>query len=346
MKILVRNVTKPLEEKADWLEAGAWFESLANLPEAIRIYNAGNPPLKRVLLTAPNPTLMGLAFAFGASRDAFLQHNDLGESLNIDDLKVGDLIQVAYNWKNSTPINGAAQPLERRLIVGEFIESTLAGGIVQLTLICNGERFRTAVHPHYLSKGEISFQKMQVGTPQGEFFQVIPAFHGSNGDRWKFYFSQVDPQYSFFGDGDFMKTLDGLELYEFELCDFLLGAKDGVTMSIATRMDQLTDDKEVHFVNTYDEIARFPKQNTLAWESLKAVPATVFIGNRATELLSKKTALASKLQISLWDTGRSYMQDQALQAFVASSAYFDQIEDVETTIGWQAPAGVQIWGWR
>jgi hypothetical protein len=40
------------------------------------------------------------------------------------------------------------------------------------------------------------------------------------------------------------------------------------------------------------------------------------------------------------------MQDQALQAFVASSAYFDQIEDVETTIGWQAPVGVQIWGWR
>jgi hypothetical protein len=72
MKILVRKTAKPLEENSEWQEAGPWFESLANLPEAIRIHNAGNPPLKRILLTAPNPTLMSLAFAFGASRDAFL----------------------------------------------------------------------------------------------------------------------------------------------------------------------------------------------------------------------------------------------------------------------------------
>ncbi len=346
MKILVRNINTPLEEKSEWIEAGSWFESIANLPEAIRVYNASNPNLKRVLLTAPNPTLISLAFAFGASRDAFLQHRDTGQILSVDELKVGDLLQIAYSWKNPSTLNGSPQPLKRRLVIGEFVTSALVDGILQLTLTCNGLRIPTAVHPHYLAKGEITFHKMQAGTPQGEFSQEIPNRSGANADRWKFYFSQVDPQYAFFGDGDFMKTLGSLEFHETELCDLLLGVSEPIPMTLATRMDQLTNDKEVHFVNTYDEIAHFPKQNTLAWESLKALPGTVFIGNRATELLSKKTALASKLQISLWDTGRSYMQDQALQAFVASSAYFDPIEDFETSIGWQAPAGVQVWGWR
>jgi hypothetical protein len=102
---------------------------------------------------------------------------------------------------------------------------------------------------------------------------------------------------------------------------------------------------EVHFINTFDQVSQFPSQDSLVFEQMRQMPRIALVGNRAIEILAKKTSLKSRKLIAFWDTGRIYMQDMALQAFARNASYFEKVEDFERKLGWAAPAGVQIWGW-
>jgi hypothetical protein len=329
-----------------WVETGTWFESFADLPEKLRAFQQANGALKRVLIAAPSPSHTSLAFAFGSSRDAYFDRDERLVETLLQDLKPGDLVQLGFQWK-AKPSNNKI--LERAVVVGEFVSFSEKAGETKFIIESNGVAKPHGIWTDFLRQGRATFHRVPKGTPHavmqsaGEM-QEIPNT-GSATERWKFYMSQSAPRFAFFGDINFMSDVDKLELYESELCTQLLGQKSEISMKDATRIDQLSNDREVHFVNVFDSINAFPSEGTSSWETLAVMPGVVMIGNRAIEILSKRTAIADKLQVAFWDTGSVTSQDQALQAFRSSAAYFEELQEFAQRLGWEPIPGVKIWGW-
>lgn len=346
----------------EWIEPHGWFEEFHALPEALEHFQSNFGPLKRVLITSPSPALAGLAAAIGASRKALVSGEDVGRLQDFDSLEVGSLVKISFpwveaedGWESATAeeLNdlttlgdtGIRKRLTRKVDVGRVEDLKIAKDIAHVTMAISGDRRRVALHLRLLKKGEISIASVPEGTPQGEVTQTIALVDGAM-DRWKYFMSQNSPQFAFFGDGNLMKSINGFEYFEDDLCQVLLGGVKSLPMSLAARLDQLSNDREVHFVNSYDRISEFPKTGSDGFRSIELMRGLVLVGNRAIDLISKKTSIASKLQIAILDTGRSFMQDQALQSFAASASYFDQIDDFALKLGWNSPLGTRVWGWN
>jgi hypothetical protein len=341
MKIDVRD-----HGSGRWVETGEWFESFANLPAKLRRFQKDYGDLKRVLIAAPSPSHTSLAFAFGSSRDAYFDRSDNVAQTFLQDLKPGDLVQLGFQWKVKAD---NPEILERAVIVGEFVSYFEKSGETKVTIKSNGIEKVHGMWTDSLNRGLITFHKVPAGTPQSVLqtandMQEIPNMGGAT-ERWKIYMSQSAPRYAFFGDMNFLTDVNKFELYESELCSQLLGQDSPLSMKDATRIDQLSNDQEVHFVNVFDSINALPSEGTLAFETLKVMPGIVLIGNRAIEILTKKTSLINKLQVGFWDTGLVTSQDQALQAFRTSTAYFEEIPDFALKLDWKPVPGVKIWGW-
>lgn len=325
----------------DWVPAGKWFTSLANLPRRIEQYEHAYKPLNRVLLTAPNPNFAALAYAFGTSREAFLSDKELSQEISLDELKTGSLIQITWEW---APPGGDRTLLARQVIVGRFKKYFDSKVVYQFELEVNGKLEQKNLHKGYVQNGQIKFWSVPEGTPEKVFgTQVIPNLPDVS-DRWKFYQSQTYPQCAFFGDGNFTALVDSMEIYEPDLCGFL-GGLEKLSMKDAARLDKLTNDVEVHFINTFDQVSQFPQQGSAEYAQMSQMPRIALVGNRSIDILAKKTSLKASKLIAFWDTGRIYMQEQALQAYAQNASYFEKVENFEEKLGWDSPAGVQIWGW-
>jgi hypothetical protein len=342
----------------EWVEPGTWFESFADLPRAIDNYQLQHGALKRVLITTPSPSLSSLAMALGASREALLSNVDVSVTNTFDQIEENSLIKVSFPWVPSvgeqrrTGLNSrfdhdpVLKLLSRKVWIGKVREvRILNANMANVMIEVDGLTERVGLHLPKIKSGEISFSTVPAGTPHGRISQEISVLH-SNIDRWKFYMSQNNPQFAFFGDGKFLTTLSDLEYYESSLCNVLLTGLKEIAMIDATRLDQLSNDTALHFINSYDQISQFPKTDSNGFASLKMMKGIVLVGNRSIELLTKKSAISDKLQIGFLNTSDPNLQDQAFQSFATSASYFGQIERFADALGWGAPAGVQIWGWK
>lgn len=349
-------------ESGYWSKPGSWFESISLLPSAIKDFESKHGSLKRLLITSPSPTLFSFALAVGSSRCALDSSADVSQNLDLDEVLKGELIKITFPWvtvfekwfdgrfkkadKTLFDREGNRRLLNRTVLVGTVTDmAEVNKSITEISIDIAGEEETFRLHSPKVVKGEIQFARVPAGTPHGKLTQKIPDINAGT-DRWKFFMSQNNPQFAFFGDGNFMKTLDGFDYYETELCGLILGGLERLPAIDAARLDQLSDDKAVHFINAYDQISRFPKNDTEAFRSLEMMTGVVFVGNRAIDLLAQKKSISQKLQIGILNTGEPFMQDQALQSFSTSSSYFEQIDDFETLLNWQPPRGVRIWGWK
>jgi hypothetical protein len=357
MTVKIRDV-----ELGIWSEPGSWFESLFTLPQLIKTFEKTNGPLKRVLITSPSPTLFSFALAVGSSRQALDSNLDISEKLAWESIENGHSLKVTFPWltsfekwqdarfeqidKTLFDRDGNRRILSRTVVVGTLVRKKVVNNfITEITMNIAGAEETLAIHLPKVERGEILFAKVPGGTPNGKIVQKIPDINAGT-DRWKFFMSQNNPKFAFFGDGNFMKTLDGFDYYEKELCGLILGGLERIPAIDAARLDQLSDDKAVHFINAYDQISQFPKNNTDAFRSLEMMEAVVLVGNRAIDLLSQKKSIWQKLQIAILNTGEPFMQDQALQSFSTSASYFEQIDNFESLLAWNPPTGIRIWGWK
>jgi hypothetical protein len=330
-----------IEGNSDWVSAGNWFTSLADLPRCIEKYELNNSPIRRILVTAPNPNFAALAYSFGTSREAFLSDKELSQEIPMEALEPGLLIQITWVWGLAA---GDPSSLERQVIIGKFSKFVESKTSYEFELFVDGRLERKNLNKSYVKNNRIKFWTVPAGTPEKVFgTQVIPNSPEVS-DRWKFYQSQTFPQCAFFGDGNFTSLVDSLELFEPQLCGFLGGIKK-LSMKDAARLDKLTNDLEVHFINTFDQVSQFPKQGTPEFEQMSQMSRVALVGNRAIDILAKKTSLKARNLIAFWDTGRVYMQEQALQGFSQNASYFEKIENFREKLDWQSPNGIQIWGW-
>jgi hypothetical protein len=325
----------------DWVPAGNWFTSLADLPRCIEEYELTNPQVKRILVTAPNPNFAAMAYSFGTSREAFLSDRELSQEISLEALEPDLLIQITWEWGRAA---GNPSSLERQVIIGKFVKFVETKTFYEFELLVDGKLEKKNLNKIYVHSRRIKFWTVPAGTPEKVFgTQVIPNTPEVS-ERWKFYQSQTYPQCAFFGDGNFTALVDSMELFEPQLCGFLGGVKH-LSMKDAARLDKLTNDVEVHFINTFDQVSQFPKQGTAEFDQMNQMSRVALVGNRAIDILSKKTSLNSRSLIAFWDTGRVYMQEQALQGFAQNASYFEKIDNFREKLGWQSPTGIQIWGW-
>jgi hypothetical protein len=313
------------------------------------------------LLTTPSPSLFSFALAVGSSTLASDSNVDYSEKLDYASIKVGDLLKITFPWdqqwepwessnfqeldKSLVDRDGNRKILRRAVVVGTLLSKTEVNkSITSISFEISGEIETFALHLPKVRNGEIKFASVPQGTPHGRLLQRIPDVKTGT-DRWKFFMSQNHPQFAFFGDGNYMNALGKYEYFESELCGLILGGLDRLPALDAARLDKLSEDKALHFINAYDQISRFPKKNTEAFTSLEMMNAVVLVGNRAIDLLTKKSSISQKLQIGLLNTGDTYMQEQALQSFSTSASYFEPVSDFASELNWEPPTGIKIWGW-
>ena len=349
-------------DSGSWSKPGAWFDTISQLPAAIEGFESKYGDLKRLLITSPSPTLFSFALAVGSSRCALDTSEDIAQKFDLEELVPGDLVKITFPWvtifekwqdgrfekvdKTLFDREGNRRLLNRTVVVGTVTTKVQVNkSRTEITVEISGEEELFRLHTPKVISGEIQFARVPNGTPHGKLVQKIPDINAGT-DRWKFFMSQNNPKFAFFGDGNFMKTLEGFDYFETELCRLILGGLERLPALDAARMDQLSDDRAVHFINAYDQISRFPKNNSEAFHSLEMMSGVVFVGNRAIDLLAQKKSISQKLQIAILNTGEPFMQDQALQSFSTSSSYFEQIKDFESLLGWHPPTGIKIWGWK
>jgi hypothetical protein len=69
-------------------------------------------------------------------------------------------------------------------------------------------------------------------------------------------------------------------------------------------------------------------------------------GNDAILNLAEKGVFQERTVIGLWEATGNQHQDIALRTFAKSASRNTLVPDFAQALGWQAPAGVQIWGWK
>ena len=352
MQYEIRN---PKDE--NWHQLGEWFSSFIDLAE--RLYQARKfgHTYKRVLIALPKSDLVSTAIALGFSKAAFKAGTDLAKALELQEVKVGDIIQIRSSWDQA---NGMAT-----------VPSTVVGTVVEIddsdtrrTLKLSFQNGKPPVHRAIMNNfcpvGEKSPERhirlydVPKGTPQrleqddrGNelLFRKVPLPVGIEEKlAWEKWEHQISPTLAVFGRTTKIYEAGTLQFRDAEVHGKLLTIDEDSVYN-STRLDSLTNDKKAHFVNAIEQLVAFPKRNTATAETLSHFPFVCLDGNSAIFNLTDEQALRDKCVIGLWETGSQANQETALTAFLETATMFKGVTNFEEKLEWKAPPGVQCWGW-
>lgn len=344
-----------LEDDAPWLSVGGWFAGFVQLAQKLHAANAAGQGVRRVLIAVPQSEMVSLGLATGFSRASFLSGRNGADPIELDDITVGDVIQVRSSWQETPPTLRA--PEDR---VGYVVSrDDLSKSEVRVTL-----RFRDSRQlPVSITRARCpigekdpakhirvfrvpDFLPKRSGTKREFPYRDIKKDHGQRWiSKWETWEYQVDPTLAIFGSPTKVKNYGSPMFRDPQLHQMLLEIEHDSLLNVA-RVDYLDADQKPHLVNVIGQISAFPKKGTQLFDLVSAFPFVCLDGNAAMVSLSDRPLLDDKCVIGLWETSKPNLQDQALTTFLSSATRYSAIDDLERMIDWQAPPGVQCWGWR
>lgn len=320
-------------KEAEWVIAGTWFQQLANLPSCLLLFqDKFKQPVKRVLLAVPSRALVANALAWGFSKHAFVNPVTPLESFPISELaslQPGPKIRLIFPVHRTLP--------KRQLRVGKLVDVSVRGRITQVQLSTNG-----AINKYNLLS-TVRYSLVQGVTPEGDYWESLEVGEGEEVAKLNFFNSQQNSQALFLTDGTAFEEELKFQFQEPSLLKEL--STNELTFEQANRLDQFTNDKHSHFINTWDNFRKFDTYSANLANQLGAFNFIVLDGNPALDSLSQRDELRDAAIIGIFDTGQKTLQARGAQSFLGEAMYSEPIADFEKLLGWQAPDGIRIWGW-
>jgi hypothetical protein len=346
-----------LAESQPWLGIGDWFDSFIDLGHKLHRAQTDGMVIRRVLLSVPQSEMVSLALAIGFSRATYLAEKNHAVEVELDDIQVGDLIQLRSVWQQEK--GNIKAPAN---IVGQIVaidKPNDDGVLLTFAFNSTGLKEPRKIMRLQCPSGEkdpirhIRLYKVPAGTPQrpGKVPREFKKEKMQNSAlqswvrKWENWEYQIFPTLAIFGSPTKLNDYGKPQFKDHELHEMLLKI-DHDSFLNAARLDSLSLDTKPHFVNVIDQISNFPKKGSPAFESFSNFPFVCLDGNAALVGLSDKILLDDKCVIGLWETSKPNLQEMALETFLARATHFRAIDNFEAQIDWVAPAGIQCWGWK
>jgi hypothetical protein len=294
------------------LEPGSWFENLGRFASRLLtegVFLARRP--KIIVLQVPTRSLAAAALNIGLSAQVEFsisaQESKL-ESSHLGSVAPGQMIQVRYEWQKNE--RQSPEKLTRVVVTGEF---------VSLTPQRAGTRFPVLTLNIAGAKTSISLTNNVTGVfvvdskvPAGKQIQDGP-ITGNEIERWGGFFSQQAPTCCTFTYLSEFKSEIELEIVNHSLLDNYLRVPKLKVMELA-RLDRLTEDEQVHFVNAYETLRKFQKsENEVAALSLP-FQFVILDGNAAVANLVGNSLLREKTKICILDSSNHERLSDAIAA--------------------------------
>lgn len=343
-------------DDADWGTVGPWFESFIELGQKLHEAKSQGKVFRRVLIAAPQSEMVSLALAIGFSRSAFLLGVNRAEPVELDEVVLGDLIQIRGSWDQKpgqmiSPINvvGRVESLDKpdhksvNIRIRYNHDTTLEDRKIMKFRCPSGEKdplkhvriFRVPEGtPERPGKTPREFENKTAGA--SDLKLLVKTW-----EAWEY---QVEPALAIFGAKSKIIEYGKANFEDEELHKQMLRIGNDSLLN-AARLDSLTVDVRPHFVNAIEQVAAFPKKGTSSYTSLSLFPFVCLDGNAALVALSDRKLLDGKCVIGIWETGKPNLQELALSEFVQSAARFNAVDNLPEFLNWAPPSGVHCWGW-
>jgi len=342
-----------LDNESEWGKFGSWFESFVDL--GYKLYNSRKMGhvYKNVAIGVPKSPFVGLALAIGFSRAAYKEGTDFSKSVAFEDLKVGDLIAFRGGWSQPTksvsrlPISSVGEVQAIKSDRGAIAEIVFKFDTNSMLETRRFNRAMTSTDQTQLPR----LFSVPAGTPQRpertRKSREVPNDSPRSQANREFFESwdyQVCPTLLIFGPTGRLEDYKKPLISDAEVHSKLEIEYD--TLFNLARLDRLSNDVSPHFVNAVEQISQYPVDGTPAFETLKRFPFICLDGNDAILALAEKPALQGKTIIGLWEATGNQHQEVAMRSFTKAASKYSAVADIAQALGWKAPAGVQIWGWK
>lgn len=316
-----------------WIPAGQWFDSLAQLPEALEKFrNSSSLGLKRSLITVPSRGLVANAIAWGYSKFALVN-----PAQALVQRPVADLVEVQVGVKIQLAFPAHKGQQSKQIRVGRLKSYSPGKPVGRLELLQG-----TIATPYALVPAT-TFAIVPEFTPEGDYWEPLADSSSGKAGVRNFFNSQQNPMAIIFTElGAYQEELS------FEFNDSSLNDTLGVevlSLEEATRVDRYSDDQHSHFVNTWEHFRQYDEIREGLGANLEAYRAVVLDGNLSLEALAQRDEFRDRFVLGIFETGRSVLQERGASAFLGEAAYYQPIADFEAQLEWHAPDGIKIWGW-
>lgn len=293
-------------------EVGKWFDSLGRFSS--RLLTEGvflaRPP-KIIALQVPSRALVAAALNLGFSAQAQFLVRGAKTTLDLarlESAKLGEMMQIHYEWQPQTRETGSI--LTRVVMTGRFHSyKTARPGARYPSLILEIDGVAKQAS---LSKNVTGVYAVDASIPSGIQVQEAPSA-GIDIEEWGGFFSQQAPTCCTFTFlSDFESELN-LQVTDHPLLDRYLKVS---TLSIKqlARLDRLTEDTQVHFVNSYETLRKFQHSEEDVSQLAEPFKFVVLDGNSAVANLVGNALLREKTKICIVDSSNHERLSDALAA--------------------------------
>lgn len=342
---------EPKASEGTW-NTPSWFKELVVFGIKVGSMSFPNTKLSHLLIAVPRAEPAAFALGVGLSIATFLKGKTLAQEVDLEDLSMGDLVQMRTAWSFQ---NKTYKWLSPKNTVGNLVELLTSPDGSRITIRLETDGFTTKPKPimsHISPRGEklpdrhIRFFRVPEGTPRRVSERPLEVTAEKvEFSKWEGWEYQINPTLSVFGNSTTIATISQLELKTTTLIPSLPEIPDATLWNVA-RFDQLAHDVRPHFVNSYDQIGAYPLRGTREYRTLQRFPFVCFSGNAAIRNLVDEDGLNGKTVIGLWEQGNGTLQDESLAKFKSEADRGTPIEDLEDYFGFSVPDLFPIAGWR
>lgn len=321
-------------DTGQWIPAGHWFNQLSGLASKLESFREANPNLlRRTLLVVPSRALVANAIAWGYSKHALQNPAQKSPSRPVSEFSerlLGSKIQLIF------PLGRGEKA--KQLRVGTLSSFEPGARTMKVSLIQDGKLTQYGLRPG------VEFAVVPEYTPDGDYWEQQEQSSSDQAAVRNFFNSQQNPMAMIFTEkGAFQSELS----YAFR--EPSLASTLGIEQMLleeASRIDHFSNDQHAHFVNAWEYFADFDKYRERLQVRLDAFRTIVLDGNLALEALAQRDIFRDRFVLGVFESGRDRLQDRGASAFLGEAAYYERIEDFEALLGWDAPDGIRIWGWK
>jgi hypothetical protein len=293
-------------------EVGKWFDNLGRFASRLLtegVFLARQP--KIIVLQVPSRAFVAAALNLGFSAQAQFSIRGAQTRLDLSQLesaKPGEMMQIRYEWQTEDRETGTI--LTRVVMTGKLHSyQTVRPGarFPSLTLDIGG-----VAKPASLSKNVTGVYAVDASIPSGIQVQEAPSA-GIDIEEWGGFFSQQAPTcctFTFLSD---FETELNLQVTNHPLLDRYLNVPTLPIKQLA-RLDRLTEDKQVHFVNSYETLRKFQHSEEDVSQLAEPFQFVILDGNSAVANLVGNALLREKTKICIVDSGSHERLSDALAA--------------------------------
>lgn len=341
----------PKNSNNEW-DVPDWFKELIVFGIKLGSMTTPNSKLSHLLMAVPRAEPAAFALGAGFSIATFLKGSTQAEEVDLEDLSVGELVQMRTAWSFQ---NKTHKWLSPKNTVGHLAELVTSPDGSRRTIRLETDGFTTKPTPimsHRSPRGRklpdehIRFFRVPEGTPRRVAESPLEIeMSDVDFSKWEGWEYQINPTLAVFGNSTTIAEVSKLMVRPSSLLPSLPEIPDETLWSIA-RFDQLANDVRPHFVNSYDQIGSYPLSGTREYRTLQRFPFVCFSGNAAIRNLVDEDGLNGKTVIGLWEQGNGTLQDESLSMFKGEADTGSPIENLEKYLGFTIPSLFPMAAWR